>query len=137
MKAIGCCPSLGCNSFRPSCFPATIACNDACESNKTNLICSDPNPFCATFTYPGAFSELRCIPSVPSQLQVAFTYTRFTDLLPLARIVTTSSACQPGGECKFGVSIKTQTPSTTGTAKSVSCYSTSSEKTNHLLTFDI
>ena len=41
------------------------------------------------------------------------------------------------GQCKFGVSIRTQTPSTTGTGSSVSCYLTNSGKSNNVLTFGI
>ncbi|KUJ22756.1 uncharacterized protein LY89DRAFT_309916 [Mollisia scopiformis] len=110
-NAVGCCVSGRCASFRTSCVPATAVCNSACSSNKENLICSNDAPLCATFTYPGDYTELRCVSSAPPTLQVAFTFSGFTTPLPLPRMLSTMTSCDSTGRCIPDLTIETQTPS--------------------------
>jgi len=49
--------------------------------------------------------------SVPSQLNIEFTYTGFTTPLPLPRLATALSNCNSAGTCKAGIKLETQIPS--------------------------
>ncbi|KAH8657480.1 hypothetical protein BGZ60DRAFT_132152 [Tricladium varicosporioides] len=120
VNAIGCCGDQGCAPFRTKCIPATTTCDSACQNNRMNTICGTESPLCATFTYPGAYTEVRCMSSVPAatDLQIKFTYANFSTLLPLPRLETASTRCSTTTSverCDPVLDVQTQTPKSTTT----------------------
>ncbi|KAH6671276.1 hypothetical protein B0J14DRAFT_656255 [Halenospora varia] len=134
VNAVGCCGEQGCAPFRTKCIPATTTCDSACQNNRMNTICGTEAPLCATFTYPGAYTEVRCMSSVPAatDLQIKFTYANFSTLLPLPRLETDSTKCSTTASverCIAVLDVQTQTPKSTTTGVTTKPTTTTSKAT--------
>lgn len=87
-------------------------------------------PLCATYTYPGGYTDLRCVSSIPQNLNIEFTYTGFAEQLPLPRLATSLSNCAYSTGCDVALQIKTQTPLGTTSSSSSSSSSQGSSITS-------
>ncbi|KAF7542442.1 hypothetical protein G7Z17_g11565 [Cylindrodendrum hubeiense] len=68
------------------CIPMSIAtdseqCNDVCQSNSFNLICTDTaSPYCRTYDFPSGVRDYRCAPTPVTAVQSAdFTWDGQSD----------------------------------------------------------
>ncbi|KUJ14359.1 uncharacterized protein LY89DRAFT_686843 [Mollisia scopiformis] len=132
VSAIGCCAGNDCPLFRTACFPLTASCGSACNSNGANLVCSETAaPLCATYSYPNSVTELRCVASAPSQLQIDYTYTGFTGTINLPRVLSgVAGTTAPGSFSVVNYGIQTpSTSSSQATSSSASTGSSSSSST--------
>lgn len=121
INAAGCCVSSHCPYFLTKCIPFSVSCDDTCQSSKSFLVCGQTDaPLCATYTYPGGYTDMRCVSSMPQNLNIEFTYDGFTTPLPLPRLATSLSNCAYSTGCDVALEIKVQTPlgSTSGSSSS-------------------
>ncbi|KAK7427051.1 hypothetical protein QQZ08_006478 [Neonectria magnoliae] len=74
--------AVGCGGIlHTSCVPLTVfadvsSCNDVCQSNTWNLLCTETNkPFCRTYDFPNGVRDYRCASTSVEDVQsVDFTY---------------------------------------------------------------
>ncbi|XEV04349.1 hypothetical protein FSHL1_009636 [Fusarium sambucinum] len=53
----------------------TKTCDDACQSNELNLLCTKTaQPYCGTYSYEGSISQFRCVKSSMDIQNVSFSY---------------------------------------------------------------
>jgi len=88
------------------------------------------SPLCVTYTYPSQVTELRCASTIPSQLQVAWTYTGFTTPILLPRVVEQYTSLvyksvSTGTQLPPSSTLSTPVPSLTTTSSSTYSSSTS------------
>ncbi|KAK3384667.1 hypothetical protein B0T24DRAFT_568050 [Lasiosphaeria ovina] len=92
-------------------------CNDVCQSNQFNLLCTDTAaPFCRTYAFPGGVKDFRCASTRVTAVQsVSFTYNGETGRSFTTSIIDDESTAPPS------TPLSTRGPSTssdTGTSTS-------------------
>lgn len=128
-----------CPTFHTACVPLTVSCGAVCQKSPLNLVwlvlfnpffhfilvsgqfisyhtnlrleqkSGNDLPICATYTYPGSYTEVRCESTSPTELQVAFTFHGFQTPLQLPGLITAFTNCA-SGSCKPLLDLVTQTP---------------------------
>ena len=102
-------------------------------------------PLCVTYTYPSQVTELRCASTIPSQSQVAWTYTGFTTPILLPRVleqytsfvyhsVSTGTQLPPSSTSSTAVASLTPTSSSTYSSSTNASASGSSSTTTPIPT---